>query len=108
MYAGTGEGWFNADAVRGNGIWKSTDGGGTWNRLASTDSTGGNTNFDFIQDIVVTSGGAVLVSSRPSRFAILAAYSGRPTAVPVGKESSELFLRVAMTAYRPRTFMVRI
>ena len=27
MYAGTGEGWFNVDAVRGAGIFKSTDGG---------------------------------------------------------------------------------
>ena len=33
MYAGTGEGWFNLDAVRGAGIFKSTDGGITWNDL---------------------------------------------------------------------------
>ena len=30
MYAGTGEGWFNIDAVRGNGIWRSADGGTTF------------------------------------------------------------------------------
>lgn len=36
MYAGTGEGFYNIDAVRGAGIFKSTDGGATWNPLAST------------------------------------------------------------------------
>ncbi len=36
LYAGTGEGFFNADAVRGAGIFKTTDGGGHWQQLAAT------------------------------------------------------------------------
>ncbi|GAB2835466.1 T9SS type A sorting domain-containing protein [Ferruginibacter profundus] len=36
MYFCTGESYFNADAVRGVGVYKSTDGGLTWNFLAST------------------------------------------------------------------------
>jgi hypothetical protein len=36
MYFCTGESYFNADAVRGNGVFKSTDGGETWSFLAST------------------------------------------------------------------------
>ncbi len=36
MYFGTGEKTLNADAVRGGGIWKSTDHGATWNLLTST------------------------------------------------------------------------
>ena len=36
MYAGTGEGFFNVDALQGAGIFKSTDAGVTWNQLAST------------------------------------------------------------------------
>lgn len=36
IYAGTGEGFFNLDAIRGEGIFKSTDQGQTWIRLAST------------------------------------------------------------------------
>ncbi len=36
LYAGTGEGFYNADAVRGAGIFKSTDGGTTWSQLSST------------------------------------------------------------------------
>ncbi len=36
MYAGTGEGFYNADAIQGNGIMKTTDKGATWFQLAST------------------------------------------------------------------------
>jgi photosystem II stability/assembly factor-like uncharacterized protein len=50
VYAGTGEGYFNEDAVRGAGIFKTTDGGLTWERLASTD----NPSFFYVNDIVVS------------------------------------------------------
>jgi photosystem II stability/assembly factor-like uncharacterized protein len=33
IYAGTGEGYANVDALRGIGVLKSTDGGSTWNTL---------------------------------------------------------------------------
>ncbi|MEI8058631.1 MAG: T9SS type A sorting domain-containing protein [Ferruginibacter sp.] len=36
MYFCTGESFFNADAVFGNGVFKSTDHGVTWNQLTST------------------------------------------------------------------------
>jgi hypothetical protein len=64
LYAGTGEGWFNIDAVRGNGIWQSIDGGNTWNKLASTDSTGNQHDFDYVQDIVVNTQGVVFAACR--------------------------------------------
>lgn len=38
IYAGTGEGFYNGDAVVGNGIYKSTDGGLTFAKLAATAS----------------------------------------------------------------------
>ncbi len=38
MYFCTGESYFNVDAVQGNGVFKSTDGGATWNYLASSSS----------------------------------------------------------------------
>ena len=60
FYVGTGEGFFNFDAVRGAGIFKSTDGGATWSRLASTD----NSSFFYVQKIVVTSTGVVLAATR--------------------------------------------
>src|SRR6185503_20961482 len=51
LYAGTGEGFFNADGVRGAGIFKSNDAGAHWTRLPATIS---NANFFFISDIVVS------------------------------------------------------
>ena len=50
IYAGTGEGFFNSGSIRGDGIFKSTDGGETWNQLAST---AGNVNFQNINRIIV-------------------------------------------------------
>ena len=49
MYCGTGEGFFNADAIQGAGIWKTVNGGQTWNQLPST----ANASFYHIQKIVV-------------------------------------------------------
>ena len=48
MYVGTGErmGIFST-ASRGLGMWKSTDGGGSWTHLTSTE------NFNYVTDIVV-------------------------------------------------------
>jgi hypothetical protein len=36
IYAGTGEGEYNIDSIRGAGVFKTTDGGATWNQLAAT------------------------------------------------------------------------
>ncbi len=40
LYAGTGEGFYNGDAILGAGIFKSVDGGVTFQRLASTSTWG--------------------------------------------------------------------
>jgi hypothetical protein len=50
IYAGTGEGYFNSDSIRGAGIFKTTDGGASWVQLASTN----NSNFYYVNDIVVS------------------------------------------------------
>jgi photosystem II stability/assembly factor-like uncharacterized protein len=49
FYFCTGEGWFNADAARGWGVWKSTDAGASWNVLPSTL----NDSFWHCQDMIV-------------------------------------------------------
>ncbi len=49
IYIGTGEGWFNADAFVGDGIYRSLDGGKSFSKLSSTDDF----TFRYIQDIVV-------------------------------------------------------
>jgi len=60
MYMGTGEGWYNLDAIRGDGIFKSTDGGATWSQLSSTTGS----DFDYVQKIVVSASGEVYAATR--------------------------------------------
>ena len=57
MYFGTGEKTFNADAVRGGGIWKSTDHGVTWNLLPST------TNFWNVSRVLCDAVGNIYVAT---------------------------------------------
>lgn len=64
MYAGTGEGFYNVDAIRGGGIFKSTDGGATWSVLSSTIPSAANYNFYYVQKIVVNTNGDVYASTR--------------------------------------------
>ncbi len=52
IYAGTGEGFGNGDAIAGDGILKSTDRGETWQQLTSTT---GNENFKYVNRLVVNS-----------------------------------------------------
>jgi photosystem II stability/assembly factor-like uncharacterized protein len=56
VYAGTGEGYFREDVrgtglpLRGGGIFKTTDGGATWARLAATATP----DFEWVNDLVVS------------------------------------------------------
>ncbi len=60
MYFCTGEeGYFNGDAIRGQGVWKTINGGTTWAQLASTN----NANFNACQKIVVNSTGVIMVAT---------------------------------------------
>lgn len=60
LYFGTGEGWFNSDAVRGLGIWKSIDHGVTWEQLSSTN----NSKFHHVQKIRIDENGVLYASTR--------------------------------------------
>lgn len=65
LYFGTGEGYYNGDAIRGLGVWKSTDAGLTWNQLASTNSA----NFYYVQRVAIQPGtGNIFVATRSGLF----------------------------------------
>ena len=59
MYAGTGEGFFNADGIRGAGIFKSIDGGVSWNQLASTATS----DFYLVNRLALSPNGATLLAA---------------------------------------------
>ncbi len=52
IYAGTGEGYYNIASVQGNGVYKSTDKGQTWEQLNSTTD---NSDFYYVNSIVISS-----------------------------------------------------
>ncbi len=56
LYAGTGEGFFNLDAIRGNGIFKTIDGGANWTQLANTAFPSPGNGFSRVNKIVVSKG----------------------------------------------------
>ena len=51
IYAGTGEGFFAYGSIRGAGIFKSTDGGTTWQQIARTNN---NDNFYYVNKIIIS------------------------------------------------------
>lgn len=65
MYAGTGEGFYNGDGIRGAGILKSTNGGTTWTQLASTNGT----MFQYVNRLAISpDGNTILAATRGGIF----------------------------------------
>ena len=58
MYAATGEGFSNGDAIRGAGIFKSLDGGTTWSQLPSTNIPA----FYYVLRLAMSRDGRVLLA----------------------------------------------
>lgn len=53
IYAGTGEGYFNFDYLRGDGVLKTTDGGASWTLLKNFASAGPPYYHHFINKLVI-------------------------------------------------------
>jgi photosystem II stability/assembly factor-like uncharacterized protein len=68
LYVGTGEGFFNGDAIRGFGIFVTKNGGATWTQLAAT----ANNDFRYVNRLAIASTGenatVMLVATRTGLF----------------------------------------
>lgn len=66
IYAGTGEGFFNSDATRGAGVFKSTDAGANWTQLAATATS----DFYYVNKLVAspTNGQRLYAATRTGLF----------------------------------------
>ncbi len=65
ILAGTGEGFFNADAIRGAGIFVTTNGGNTWSQVPSTNTP----EFQYVNRIAISPNGqTVLVATNSGLF----------------------------------------
>jgi len=58
LYAGTGEGFGNAGAIRGSGIFKSIDGGNTWTLLPSTNTA----DFLTVNSLTISANAAAILA----------------------------------------------
>uniref|UniRef100_A0A7C2JYJ0 Photosynthesis system II assembly factor Ycf48/Hcf136-like domain-containing protein n=1 Tax=Schlesneria paludicola TaxID=360056 RepID=A0A7C2JYJ0_9PLAN len=59
IYAGTGEGFFNGDAIRGAGIFRTSDGGTNWSQLSATN----NSNFYYVNRIAISPDGNTILAA---------------------------------------------
>jgi hypothetical protein len=62
MYAGTGEGFYNGDGIRGAGVFKSSDGGTTWAQLPTT----ANANWLYVNRLAISPNGTTLLAATRS------------------------------------------
>ena len=67
LYAGTGEGYTNNDAIQGDGIFKTTD-GWVWQQLESTKATPANQDFLWVNGLAINADGVILAGTRTGVF----------------------------------------
>lgn len=68
IYFCTGEPNYNSDAVQGDGLFKSTDGGQTFTQLSATTNASSGNNFAYCSKIICDSSGNVYVGTRAGLF----------------------------------------
>ena len=101
MYFCTGEAYYNADAVSGVGVFKSTDGGATWSQLNST------TSYTLCTRILCDNLGNVYLGTRGSGLKRSTnGGSTWTTITPTGTGSNVCDLEVSTTATAGRLHVV--
>lgn len=99
IYAGTGEGFFNLDAIRGAGIFKSTDAGASWFQLSSTN----NSDYYYVNDLDYDAANGVLYAA--TRKGLYASNDGGAnfTAKLTGSGSDVHCMDIEIALTSPRT-----
>ncbi|MGE5680726.1 MAG: FlgD immunoglobulin-like domain containing protein [Bacillota bacterium] len=100
IYAGTGEGFYNVDAIRGEGIFKSTDAGASWKRLTSTTGS----NYYYINRLAIDKTTGTLWAA--TRVGLLRSNDGGNTfsAVPSASLSNCTDVKIAYTSPKPTIY----
>ena len=62
LYAGTGEGFYNGDGLQGNGVFKTINGGITWNQLSATDTS----DWLIVNRLAISPDGTILLAATRS------------------------------------------
>lgn len=62
LYAGTGEGFYNADGIRGAGVFRSTDGGASWTQLGATSTS----DWYYVNRLAIAPGGETILAATRS------------------------------------------
>jgi trimeric autotransporter adhesin len=103
MYFCTGESYYNADAVQGNGVFKSTDGGVTWNFLPSTSTYVNCTRIkcDYLGNIYLATRGTGLL-----RSTVASGGAAWTNITPTGLNSDISDMEISSTAVAGRLHIV--
>jgi len=59
LYAGTGEGFYNLDGLRGAGVFKTTDGGTSWTQLSASSGP----TFVYVNRLAISRDGSTLLAA---------------------------------------------
>ncbi|MCA1815892.1 MAG: hypothetical protein LC746_05690 [Acidobacteria bacterium] len=92
IYAGTGEGFYGSDSIRGGGIYKTTD-GENWDVLPKTVDASAGSKFQFINRLAISADGKALLAA--TREGVFRTEDGGTTWTP------SLLTQTAYVAFHP-------
>lgn len=93
MYFATGESYYNGDAVRGAGVFKSTDHGNTWSQLSATTGS----SYYYCTRIKCDASGNLYVATRSGLFRSVNGGTSFTTITPSGLSSAICDLELSST-----------
>ncbi len=93
MYFCTGEMFFNADAVAGDGVFMSTNGGASWTQLSNTTGS----NYDYCSKIICDASGNVYLGTRTGLYRSPAGGTSWTAITPTGVDVQVSDIEISST-----------